>query len=84
MHKVYKVDTDQGIYTLKLLNPFVMQRETAMANYAKAEQIEFLLEQHDIPILPSLSFGGRKMQEIDGQYFYIFDYFFGNPLKKMR
>lgn len=82
MHKVYKVDTDQGIYTLKLLNPFVMQRETAMANYAKAEQIEFLLEQHDIPILPSLSFGGRKMQEIDGQYFYIFDYFFGNPLKK--
>lgn len=81
MHKMYKVDTDQGVYALKLLNPFVMQRETAMANYAKAEQIEFLLEQQDIPILPALSFDGRKMQEIDGEYFYLFDYFSGKPLK---
>ena len=81
MHKMYKVDTKQGTYALKLLNPFVMQRETAMANYAKAEQIELLLEQQDVPILPALSFGGRKMQEIDGEYFYIFDYFSGKPLK---
>lgn len=81
MHKMYKVDTEQGAYALKLLNPFVMQRETARANYARAEQIEFLLEQQDIPILPALSFGGRKMQEIDGEYFYLFDYFCGKPLK---
>lgn len=81
MHKMYKVDTEQGTYALKLLNPFVMQRETAMANYAKAEQLEYLLEQEDIPILPALSFGGRKMQEMDGQYFYLFDYFSGKPLK---
>lgn len=82
MHKMYKVDTEQGVYAIKLLNPFVMQRETAMANYTKAEQIEFLLEQQDIPILPALSFDGRKMQEIDGEYFYLFDYFFGKPLKR--
>lgn len=81
MHKVYKIETEQGSYALKLLNPFVMQRETAMANYAKAEQIEMLLEKQDIPILPALSFGGRKMQVIDGEYFYLFDYFCGKPLK---
>lgn len=81
MHKMYKIDTEQGTYALKLLNPFVMQRKTAMANYAKAEQIELLLEQQNIPILPALSFDGRKMQEIDGEYFYLFDYFCGKPLK---
>lgn len=81
MHKMYKIDTQQGAYALKLLNPYVMQRKTAMVNFAKAEQIEFLLEQQYIPILPALSFGGKKLQEIDGEYFYIFDYFYGKPLK---
>lgn len=81
MHKMYKVETEHGIYALKLLNSFVMQRETAMANYAKAEQLEILLGQQEIPILPSLSFDGRKMQEIDGEYFYLFDYFSGKSLK---
>ena len=81
MHKMYKIETEQGTYALKLLNPFVMQRETAMANYTNAEQIEVLLEQQDIRILPALSLGGKKMQEIDGTYFYLFDYFDGNSLK---
>ncbi len=81
MHKMYRIDTDRGVYALKLLNPFVMQRETAMENYANAERIERLLEQNGVPILPALSFDGRKMQEIDGEYFYLFDYFAGKPLK---
>ena len=81
MHKMYKISTQQGPFALKLLNPFVMQRETAMDNYAKAERIELLLEQQGIPILPALSLGGRKMQEIDGEYFYLFDYFPGKALK---
>lgn len=40
MHKIYKINTQQGTFVLKLLNPFVMQRETAMDNFAKAERIE--------------------------------------------
>ena len=81
MHKMYRIDTQQGVFALKLLNPFVMQRKNAMDNFSKAEQIEFLVEQHGVPILPALSFGGRKMQEIDGQYFYLFDYFPGKSLQ---
>ena len=61
MHKMYKISTQQGIFALKLLNPFVMQRETAMDNFAKAERIEFLLEQQGVPVLPALSLCGRKM-----------------------
>lgn len=62
MHQMYKLETEQGTYALKLLNRFVMQRETAMKNYAIAEQLEHVLEQRKIPIVPALTLGGRKMQ----------------------
>ena len=81
MHKMYKLETEQGTYALKLLNPFVMQRKTAMKNFAQAEQLEFLLEQRNIPILPAINLDGRKMQEIDGEYFYLFEYYTGKALK---
>jgi len=82
MHTMYRIDTTRGTYALKLLNPHVMQRETAMDNFALAERLERLLEQADAPILPALSFHGTKMQEIDGRYFYVFDYFPGRPLQQ--
>lgn len=81
MHKMYRIDTQQGIFALKLLNPFIMQRETAKDNFAKAERIELLLEQQGVPILPALSLDGRKMQEADGEHFYLFDYFPGKVLQ---
>ena len=80
-HKMYRIETQQGMYALKLLNRFIMQRETAMGNFAEAERLERLLEQRGIPILPALTIDGRKMQEIDGEYFYLFDYYDGKPLR---
>ncbi len=53
-----------------------------MDNFAKAERIELLLEQQGVPVLPALSLCGRKMHEIDGEYFYLFDYFPRESLKK--
>lgn len=80
MHKMYRLETEQGDYALKLLNKFVMQRKDAMENYAEAERLELLLEQNSIPVLPALSFDGRKMQEAGGEYFYLFEYFDGKTL----
>lgn len=82
MHKMYRLETEQGAYAVKLLNCFVMQRESVMENYARAERLEQILAQKGIPILPALSFDGRKMQEIDGQYFYLFDYYNGKALNE--
>lgn len=81
MHKMYKLETDQGIYTLKLLNPFIMQRKDAMENYREAERLESILEQKNIPILPALSVNGNKMQEMEEFYFYLFPYYRGTVLK---
>lgn len=81
-HKMYRLKTERGDYALKVLNRFIMQRETAMANYIRAENLEHLLEQKGIPVLPALLFNGKKMQELNGEYFYLFDYYPGTVLDR--
>lgn len=78
MHRMYKVKTDSGIYAVKHLNPEVMRREGVHDNYERAEKIESLLEKEDIPIVPALAVHGKKMQNIDESYFYIFRWQDGN------
>lgn len=72
MHRMYRVRTNSGIYAVKHLNPEIMRREGVHDNYDKAEKIECLLEKEDIPIVPALKVLGKKMQNVDGHYFYIF------------
>ena len=72
MHRMYKVITDSSIYAVKHLNAEIMKRPDAHANYARAEGIEAILESRGIPMVPAMVIGGRKMQKVDGQFFYVF------------
>lgn len=81
MHKMYSLFTTTGKYAVKLLNPYIMQRETAMENYRIAENLEKILEQSSVPILPAITINDTKMQKIDGQYFYLFKWYDGKALK---
>lgn len=81
LHKMYSLFTTKGRYAVKLLNPFIMQRETAMENYRTAENLELMLEEKGIPIIPALVFGNKKMQSIDGQFFYLYPWYDGKALK---
>ena len=78
MHRMYKVCTENQTYAVKLLNPEIMKRPAAMSNYKKAERLEAILESARIPIVPALIFDGKKMQEFQGNYFYIFDWHEGS------
>ena len=80
MHKMYRIATEGGVYAVKHLNPHVMARPTAAANFAAAEELERQLEQTDLPLLPSLTIGGRKMQQAGDDYCYLFPYFNGKAL----
>ena len=81
LHKMYSLFTDKGKYAVKLLNPFIMQRETAAANYRTSEELEAVLEKSNVPIIPALKLGGKKMQEIDGQFFYLYEWYEGKALE---
>ncbi len=81
MHRMFKVVTEKGSYIIKLLNPNTMQRPTAMKNYKIADDIEKILKQNNIPAVYALEFKSRKMQELNGQYYYIFEWYDGKSLK---
>ena len=72
MHRMYKVQTSSGVYAVKCLNPEIMKRPTARENYATAEALEARLEEARVPMVAAMTIKGRKMQELDGEFFYIF------------
>ena len=80
-HRMFKVFTDKGRYIIKLLNPNIMKRPTAMDNFNKAEKYEELFKENNIKAVYSLEFNNKKMQEIDGQYFYVYEWYDGKSLK---
>ena len=80
MHKMYRIATESGVYAVKCLNPHVMARPTAAANFAAAEELERKLEETALPILPALTIDGRKMQKVGDDFFYVFPYFEGKAL----
>lgn len=80
LHRMFRLQTDRGVYAVKLLNPEIMQRPEVLDNYASAEAGEKLLEDAALPILPALTIGGHKLQRVDEQYLYVFAYFDGHAL----
>lgn len=81
MHRMFKVVTDKNRYIIKLLNPNIMKRPAAMGNYKIADDIEMILKKNNIPAVYALAFNGSRMQELNGQYYYVFDWYDGKSLK---
>lgn len=81
IHKMYKFETTTGVYAVKLLNPAIMKRPDALANFQRAESLEKKLEMNKLPIVPAVEMAGKKMQCIEGQYFYVFEWVNGCKLK---
>ena len=82
LHKMYGLSTDTGKYAVKLLNPHIMQRPKAIDNYRRAEVLEEILEERGIPVLTAKKLHGNKMQQVDGQYYYLFPWYPGRVLKE--
>lgn len=58
-----------------------MKRPTAIDNFNKAEKYEELFKENNIKAVYSIEFNNKKMQEIDGQYFYVYEWYDGKSLK---
>ncbi len=72
LHTMVRLDTTTGTYACKLLNPEVMARETAAANFDRAEELEGVLLQNGLPVVTAMVFDGKKRQLHQGQYYYLF------------
>ena len=81
MHKIICAETTTGKYAIKLLNPAIMKRSDVFDNYKVAEHLEGVLQFNHIPIVPALIFDGKKMQCINNQYFYVYNWVDGKALR---
>jgi Ser/Thr protein kinase RdoA (MazF antagonist) len=81
LHRMYAVETTHGKFAVKALNPQIMLRPAAMGNYIKSEGIAAIAARN-IPALPAKRFNGSFMQEIDNQFYLVFDWVEGKSLKQ--
>ena len=80
-HKMYKITTDKSKYIIKLLNPNIMKRPSALENFEKVDEYEEILKANNIDAIYSLKFNGKKLQIQDNQYFYVYYWYDGKSLK---
>ncbi len=80
-HRMYKVVTDKGIYAVKELNPNVMKRKQAYSNFLFAEKVTDIAKMNGISAIGTNKINGKVIEEIDNNYFMIFDWKDGKILK---
>ena len=80
LNRMYKVITSSGIYAVKHLNPEVMKRSNAIKNHIFAEKIANIAKTNGIQCIAANVYNGYSLQEIDNNYFLIFDWFEGKSI----
>lgn len=81
MHKMFKVETKNGIYCVKVLNPEVMSRSDAYSNFVISESVSNLAKKNGIPVSSALDIDGNYLTKLDDMYYMVFDYVNGKTLK---
>ena len=80
-HRMYKVETDKGIYAVKELNNGVMKREKAYSNFVFSEKVTDIAKDNGISAIGALKFNNDIMLKIDESYFMVFEWLEGKILK---
>lgn len=80
-HRMFRVFTDKGKYIIKLLNPNIMKRSSSIDDCDKAERYEEIFKKNGIKAVYSLIFNDKKLQKIDRQYFYVYEWYDGKTIK---
>lgn len=81
LNKMFAIRTTKGKFAVKAINPQIMLRPTAMQNYINSELIANIAVK-SVRAVPARIFGGKSVQEIDGQYYLVFDWVEGKSLKQ--
>lgn len=74
MHKMYKVDTNNHSYAVKVLNNEVMNREGALNNFILSEKIARLAKDNGISSCPAILINNSPLTKYKDNYYMIFEY----------
>lgn len=79
LHRMYSVTTNNGKFAVKALNPQIMVRPEAKQNFIDSELIAQCVEQ-GIPAVAARVFNGVQLQELNQQYYLIYEWVDGLSL----
>lgn len=81
LHRMYALETTEGKYAIKALNPQIMIRPKAMQNFIDSEIIANIAS-NNVPALPAKQFNGTSVQQLDNQCYLVFDWVEGRSLNQ--
>lgn len=79
LHRMYHVQTSQGEYAIKVLNPEIMKRPEALKNTIHSEKVAEILKD-TVPLIGAKCFLGKHVLEEDGSYYMIYDWLEGKSV----
>ena len=80
-HRMYKVETDNGIYAVKELNSGVMKREKAYSNFVFSEKVTDIAKENGISAIGAIKINNDIITKIEDSYFMVFEWLDGKILK---
>lgn len=78
LHRMYRLETLNGVFAVKILNPEIMARDEARANYYASERIAVRISDAGLPAVPALSFEGRFLIQLGAEFFILFPWIEGS------
>lgn len=76
LHEIWKVETDQGVYAVKVLNP-VRVNDQDLNRYRATERIATAMKLHGVPTSPALPFNGDVVYNQGQEHALIFPWIEG-------
>lgn len=80
LHRMFRLETDKGVFAAKALNPEITARPEAAGNYRSAESIARTAEAAGLPALPALQINGDIFVKTAGQVWMLFPWAEGKAL----
>lgn len=80
LHKMYAIETSQGKYAIKTLNPHIMLRPTARQNFIRSEQIASIVVKN-VSAIPANKLNDVVLHELDHQFYLVFNWIDGTSLR---
>ena len=81
LHKMFRLETEGGVFAAKALNPGILRRPEAMGNYLRSEEIARSAAAAGFPALPALTLSGEPLVRTGEQYWMLFPWAEGRALR---
>lgn len=80
IHRLFKVNTDRILYSVKALNPNIMAKDSAAEEFTNSEKTAITFQKKHISCLPANTINNNIVHCVDGQYYILYSWIEGENL----